>query len=125
MVRKQWQISVFGARAKVLASLLVFIIFSTAISLVAIYQILSFSLQLEIEQSLKQEVEEFRRLRGGRNPLTGELFGDDIANVFDVFLMRNVPHEDEYLITLLDGKFYKSSHTARLNFFDSNPKLIN
>ena len=114
---------VFGARARVLASLIVLIVFSTVISLVAIRQILWLSLNFEIEQSLNQEVEEFRRLRGGNNPLTGEPFGDDIAKIFDVFLLRNVPHEDEFLIALLDGKFYKSSHTAQLDFLDSHPEL--
>ena len=124
MDRKKWQIGVFGARARVIASLIVLIIFSTVISLVAIHQLLWISLQSKIEQSLNQEIQEFRRLRKGINPLTGEPFGEDIAKIFDVFLMRNVPHEDEFLITLLDGKFYKSSHTAQLNFFDSNPELI-
>ena len=125
MNRKTGNIGFWGAKARVIASLVVLIVFSTAISLVAIRQLLLISLQFEIEQSLKQEVEEFRRLREGRNPLTGEPFGDDIATIFDVFLMRNVPHDDEYLIALLDGKFYKSSHTARLDFFHSEPKLIN
>lgn len=124
MAKKKWQIGIFGARARVIASLIVLIVFSTVISLVAIHQLLWISLKFEIEQSLNQEIQEFRRLRQGRNPLTGEPFGEDIAKVFDIFLMRNVPNEDEFLITLLDGKFYKSSHTAQLNFFDSNPELI-
>ena len=123
-MRKPWKINSLGARARVIVSLVTLILFSTVISLVAIYQLLWLSLKFEIEQSLKQEVAEFRRLKGGRNPFTGEPFGDDIANIFDVFLIRNVPNEDEFLITLLDGKFYKSSHTARLDFFDSNPELI-
>ena len=124
MDQKKWQIGVFGARARVLASLIVLIVFSTAISLVAIRQLLWISLRFEIEQSLNQEVQEFRRLRKGRNPLTGKPFGNDIAQIFEVFLLRNVPNEDEFLITLLDGKFYKSSHTAWLDFFHSNPELI-
>ena len=120
----KWKMGVFGARARVLASLVVFVVFSTAISLVAIRQLLWLSIRFEIEQSLKQEIQEFRRLREGINPSTGEPFGDNIAQIFDVFLLRNVPNEDEFLITLLDGKFYKSSHTARLNFLNSNPELI-
>ena len=124
MARKKWYVGIFGARARVLASLILLIVFSTVISLVAIRQLLWFSLQLEIEQSLRQEVEEFRRLRRGINPLTGKPFGEDIATIFDVFLLRNVPHEDELLIALLNGKFYKSSHTARLDFFDVNSELI-
>ncbi len=124
MQRKKWYEGIFGARARVLASLILLIVFSTAISLVAIHQLLWISLKFEIEQSLNQEIEEFRRLRGGRNPLTGKPFGDDIASLFEVFLLRNVPNEDEFLITLLDGKIYKSSHTAKLDFFDSNPNLL-
>ena len=114
----------FRARTRVLASLIVIIVCSTAISLVTIRQILWIGLQFEIEQSLKQEIQEFRRLRTENDPLTGKPFGDDIAKIFDIFLLRNVPHEDEFLIALLDGKFYKSSHTARLDFFETNPELI-
>jgi hypothetical protein len=77
---QRWQRIIFGARTRVLLAYLLLVFFSTVVSLVAIRHILLISLETEIEQSLRQEVEEFRRLVKGRNPETGELFGDDVGS---------------------------------------------
>jgi hypothetical protein len=107
-----WQKVIFGARARVIASYIVLVIFSTVLSLIAIRHILLDHLEKRISASLMQEVEEFRRLVKGRNPKTGQPFGDDIAAIFDVFLRRNVPNHDEFMLALLNGKLYKYSHAA-------------
>lgn len=104
-----WRRFIFGAKARVIASYIVLVIFSTVVSLLAIHHILIARVEEQIEKSLVQEVEEFRRLVKGRNPRTGQLFGDDVASIFDVFLRRNVLNDNEFLLTLLDGKLYKSS----------------
>ncbi len=104
-----WRRFVFGARARVIASYIVLVIFSTVVSLLTIHHILIARVEDQIKKSLVQEVEEFRRLVKGRNPMTGLPFEDDVASIFDVFLRRNVPDDDEFLLTLLDGKLYKSS----------------
>lgn len=107
-----WRRIFFGAGTRVLASYVVLVAFSTVVSLVAIRQILLVRLEKQIESSLVQEVEEFRRLVKGRNPKTGRPFGDDVAAIFDVFLARNVPNDDEFLLALMNGRLYKSSPTA-------------
>jgi signal transduction histidine kinase len=104
-----WRRFIFGASARVIGSYVVLVVFSTVFSLLAIRHILIARVEEQIEKALVQEVEEFRRLVKGRNPSTGEPFGDDVASIFDVFLRRNVPSDDEFLLTLLDGKLYKSS----------------
>ncbi len=121
-----WRRFVFGARTRVIASYVVLVVFSTVVSLLAIRRILIARLEQNIEKSLVQEVEEFRRLVDGRNPMTSQPFGDDVAAIFDVFLTRNVPNDDEFLIAILDGKFYKSSHTAIPDFLNppTNSELI-
>ncbi|MBP5973430.1 HAMP domain-containing protein [Brasilonema sp. CT11] len=86
--------------------------FSTLVSILAIRQVLLVRLEQEVDKFLTKEVKEFRRLTDGRNPSTAQPFGDDVAAIFDVFLSRNIPHEDTFLITLLNGKFYKSSPQA-------------
>jgi signal transduction histidine kinase len=93
----------------VLVSYMVLIVFSTLFSLLTIRHILIVRLEHEIDKSLVQEVEEFRRLIKGRDPKTGKLFGKDVAAIFDVYLRRNVPNNDEFLLTILDGQLYKSS----------------
>ncbi|NWF58056.1 MAG: HAMP domain-containing protein [Fischerella sp.] len=122
----RWRRLVFGARTRVIASYVVLVVFSTVVSLLAIRRILIARLEQHIEKSLVQEVEEFRRLVKGRNPMTSQPFGDDVAAIFDVFLARNVPNDDEFLIAILNGKFYKSSHTAIPDFLNppTNSELI-
>ncbi len=107
-----WHKVVFGARTRVIASYIVLVIFSTVFSLMVIRHILLDHLEKQISASLKQEVEEFRRLVKGRNPKTGQPFGNDVAAIFDVFLRRNVPNDDEFMLALLNGKLYKYSHIA-------------
>lgn len=88
---------------------MVLVVFSTLFSLLTIRHILIVRLENEIDKSLVQEVEEFRRLVKGRDPKTGKLFGKDVAAIFDVFLRRKVLNDDEFLLTILDGQLYKSS----------------
>ncbi|KAB8331771.1 HAMP domain-containing protein [Scytonema tolypothrichoides VB-61278] len=84
-------------------------VFSILVSVLAIYEVLLVRLEEQAENFLIKEVKEFRRLTQGRNPSTAQPFGDDVAAIFDVFLSRNIPHDDTFLITLLNGKFYKSN----------------
>jgi two-component system, OmpR family, sensor kinase len=57
------------------------------------------------EAQLDQEVSEMRRLlEQGRDPSTGQPFGADLAAAFDLFFRRNVPSEDEALITFVEGR---------------------
>lgn len=94
----------FGAGTRVIASDIVLIVFSTLISLVVIRQLLLDYNKKQTQRSLIQEVEEFQRLVKGYNPKTGQPFGNDIAAIFDVYLRRNVPNDDEFMLTLINGK---------------------
>lgn len=82
---------------------------SALISVLLIRQILFLRVERRVEKSLVQEVKEFRRLVKGRNPATGKPFGDNVTAIFDVFLSRSIPHDDEFFLTLLNGKLYKAS----------------
>lgn len=37
---------------------------------------------------------------------------DDIASIFKVFLNRNIPDDSEFLLTILNGKLYRTSPRA-------------
>src|SRR5687767_8044464 len=63
----------------------------------------------EVNAQLRQEVEELEQLAVGRNPNTGQPFGDDLAAIFDTFLRRNIPAEREALFTLIDGRPYAAT----------------
>lgn len=100
------------ARTRILIWYLLLMTLSSVASVLAVRQILFARLEERVEQSLYQEVEEFRQLRNGRDPETGELFGDDIAAMFDIFLARNIPEDDEYFLAIVNGKFYQASSLA-------------
>ena len=121
----RWQKIFYGAGARVLVSYLVLVAFSTVVSLVVIRQLLMVYNERQTRKALVQEVEEFRQLVKGRDPTTGRLFGDDIAAIFDVFLKRNVPNEDELLLTLLNGRLYKSNPTSLPASVQPDANLIN
>lgn len=111
-----------STRSKILAWLIGLICLATAGSILAARQILLIQIYDSIDRSLAQEIEEFQRLLNGLNPATGQPFGDDIRAVFDIFLARSVPEDDEFFLALLDGEIYASSPIAlpeALQFGDS------
>jgi two-component system OmpR family sensor kinase len=56
-----------------------------------------------------QESEELRVLAQGRDPTTGERFGNDVRRIFDVFLRRNIPTRNETFVTFVDGRPFERS----------------
>ena len=114
-----------SARARILASYLILLAFSTLASVAAIRQILLVRLDDRIDEALVQEGAEFRRLAGGSDPLTGGPFGTNVRRIFDVYLARNVPSEGEALITLVDGRPYRISRTQRAGYaLEADPRLL-
>jgi methyl-accepting chemotaxis protein len=120
----KWRKVFFGARMRILAWYILLMTFFTVVTIVAIRQNLLMRLEKRVEKSLVQEVEEFRRLREGNNPKTGKPFGDDVKSMFSVFLSRNIPEDDEFLITLRDGKFHKSSPRVLPKSIDRDSDLV-
>jgi two-component system OmpR family sensor kinase len=98
-----------SARARILASYLILLLFSTVVSIVALREVLLARAGERVDDALVQETEEFRRLaRIGRDPRTGDPFGDDVRAIFDVFLTRNVPGEGEAFYTYVNGDLHET-----------------
>ena len=97
-----------GARARILASAILLLAFSTLTSILFVRQFLLNRLDEEISTQFRQEVGEFRSLVQGRDPRTGEPFGSDVRAIFDVYFSRNVPDEGEALISLIGRRVYKT-----------------
>ena len=87
--------------------------FSSLVSTVALRALLQARTDERVEQSLVQEVEEFRTLVGGDDPQTGEPFGDDVRAIFDTYLRRNVPAEGESVFTFAGGEGYQRRASNR------------
>jgi two-component system, OmpR family, sensor kinase len=104
-----------SARARILASYLVLLLFSTIVSVVALREVLLARAGERVDDALVQETEEFRRLAAlGRDPRTGEPFGNDVRAIFDVFLSRNVPGEREAFYTYVEGDLHDTSFAPGL-----------
>jgi two-component system OmpR family sensor kinase len=89
-----------GVRPRILASYVILLAIAAFASVLAVRQVLLVRLDDRVEEDLQQEVEEFRALAGGIDPETGRPFGDDVKAIFDTYLRRNVPDDDEELITV-------------------------
>lgn len=71
-----------------------------------------------------QEVKEFRALAKGKDPNTGKPFQHDLKALFRVFLNRNIPDDDEFLIAIVEGEIDRSSPRALPEPLQQNSELI-
>ena len=101
-----------STRARILASSVVLLSASAVISVAAIDRLLTAQAGDRVNEALRQEVGEFRRLATGRDPRTGRPFGTDIERIFEVYLSRNVPGEGETIATYLEDRLFDAVSSA-------------
>lgn len=90
-----------GVRTRILVSYVILLAITASASIVAVRQVLLVRLDDRVEQDLQQEAQEFRALAdNGIDPQTRRPFGDDVEAIFRTYLQRNVPDDDEELITV-------------------------
>ena len=115
MARRTLRLRLRSARLRILASYLVLLLFSTVVGTIALREVLNARAGERVDDALVQESEEFRRLaRDGRDPRTGERFGNDVGAIFEVFLQRNVPGEGEAFYTYIGGDFFDARFASGL-----------
>lgn len=98
-----------GIRPRVVFAYIGLMLVGLLVANLVVRQVLIGRLDATIEAALTQEVEEFRRLAEGVDPATGEPFGDDVEALFDTFLRRNVPDDNEAFYTVVDGRPFLTS----------------
>jgi signal transduction histidine kinase len=81
-------------------------------------------LDQRIDAELVQEAGELRRLAAGNDPETGRPFGLRVRRIFDVYLERNVPSENEALITFVNGQPYSRSRQVVPYRLDQDSELV-
>jgi two-component system, OmpR family, sensor kinase len=97
---------------------------ATLASVGLVYQISIARIDARIENDLRQEVQELRKLARGNDPETGEPFGNRVRRIFDVFLQRNIPAENEVMLTFIDGEPYLRSRRVAPYRIDRDPDLL-
>ncbi len=112
------------ARTQILVWYAILTMSSTVGAILAIRYTLFLELEDRIEASLRQEIEEFERLKADRNLDKGKPLAEDIATLFDVFLSHNVPGDDEFFFTVLDQRFYDASSRALPQILQPDSPLV-
>jgi two-component system, OmpR family, sensor kinase len=103
----RWFGAVRSTRTRILASYVVLLALSVILGLVALREVLLISLNDRVQADLQQEIDEVGLLlTDGRDPQTSLPF-DSLPRLFDVFLFRNVPSNEEALLTFVEGDRYE------------------
>jgi signal transduction histidine kinase len=110
-------------RFRVLAGFFLLLTLATAASTLVIRQVLYLQVDERIDQDLVQESRELRSLAAGIDPATGEPFNNDVERIFELFLERNIPSENQMLITYLDGEPFLRSRRSVPYRLDEDPAL--
>jgi signal transduction histidine kinase len=88
-------------RNRLLISYVLLLGLAMTASVIAAREVLLNRLDDRVADDLQQEVDEFRRLASvGVDPRTGERFARNVNALFRTYLERNVPDDDEELITV-------------------------
>jgi two-component system, OmpR family, sensor kinase len=87
-------------------------------------QVLIGGIDTRIHEALVQEAEELRRLTRGRDPTTGERFGNDVDRIFEVFLRRNIPTRNETYVTFVRGVPFERSIGDPAYRLDLDERLV-
>lgn len=115
-----WRRVFCGLRTRIIMWYVVLMTCSTTLTVFAVRQVLSVRLEERSKQILVQEVKEFRQLFDGYR----ELGCCQIDDLFDDFLSRNIPVDGEFMVTFINGKFYKASPTALPETLTRDKKLL-
>ncbi|HVL98675.1 MAG TPA: HAMP domain-containing sensor histidine kinase [Egibacteraceae bacterium] len=111
-------------RVRLVGGYLLLLALALAASIVTVRAVLLDRVSARIDRELLQEVEEMRALAAGRDPVTGEPFGDRVDRVVEVFLRRNIPHRHETMVAFVDGEpFLRSANPPPLRL-DLQPELV-
>jgi signal transduction histidine kinase len=105
-------------RTRIVVWFIAVLAFSMAASVFVIYQALLFRIDQRIDAALTQEADELRALvdKGG--------LGANARRIFRVYLQRNVPSENEALITFLDGRPFLRSRQVVPYRLDQDSRLV-
>ncbi|MGH2674982.1 MAG: ATP-binding protein [Actinomycetota bacterium] len=93
-------------------------------SVLVLRRVLTVQVDSRIDASLVQETDEMRTLARGRDPETGERFRGDVRRIFDVFLRRNIPVQNEVYLTFVEGQPFLRSPEATPYRLDTDPDLV-
>lgn len=111
-------------RSRIVGGFIALLALATLASVALVYTVSLARVNAAIDEQLRQEVQELRRLAGGNDPETGERFGRDVERIFTVFLQRNIPAENEVLLTFVDDEPFLRSRRQAPHRIDRDDDLM-
>ncbi|MBE9100116.1 sensor histidine kinase [Vacuolonema iberomarrocanum] len=118
----EWLMSFRNLRTRLLAWYFLLAVSTTGIAIWVTRQIYCDRLYSQAEVALNKEVERFQR---AAEPLATQplIRQQDVAALFDHVLADYVPTENEWVVTFVDGQFYRSSHPLP-DWLQGDPDLM-
>lgn len=105
-----------SVRVRITAAVATLVALTLAGSGLLVYAVESQRLEQQTADDVNQELDEFARLnQDGIDPETGEPFAD-LRTMFELFMRRNVPDDDELLVGWVDGPVNRSPGNDPLVF---------
>jgi two-component system, OmpR family, sensor kinase len=111
-------------RARVLFWFVGLLAVATIASVLVARAVLLGQLDERIDAELVQESEELRNLATGNDPETGEPFRGSVRRIFEVFIERNIPLQNEALLTFVGGEPFLTSGDDVPYRLDQDPELV-
>jgi two-component system OmpR family sensor kinase len=108
-------------RTRIAAWFIGFFALAMGASILVTYEALLIRLDQRIDEDLKQEAAELRKLVDESHPASRA----DVGRIFVLYLQRNVPSENEALITFVNGVPHKRSGQIVPYRLDTDPALVN
>jgi two-component system, OmpR family, sensor kinase len=106
---RAWFTAAGSARSRILILYLVLLAAAAVLALFAFRHVMQVRLNDQVDASLQQEILELDRLvTEGRDPATAKPF-ESLRILFDVYLRRNVPGDEEAMLVFIDGENYKTT----------------
>jgi two-component system OmpR family sensor kinase len=112
-----------GVRFRILFWYVLILSVAVVAAVVVVRTVLIVQVERHIDDELRQEAAELRVLADGHDPLTGERFNGDVRAIFDTFLRRNIPTQNETYVTFVGGETYKPSARQPPYRLDQDPNL--
>jgi two-component system OmpR family sensor kinase len=108
-----WLGAAKSARSRILIAYVVLLAVAAGLGLFGFRHALLTRLDDEVNDDLRQEVQELNRLvQDGVDPATGREF-TSLRALFKVFFDRNEPSRDEAFVSFVQGRHYRSSSLGR------------
>lgn len=112
----------FSVRTRITVAVAVLVGLALAGAGLVVYALESAHIEQAVAQQIEQELAEFDELQKGDDPLTNQPF-TDVTRLIDLFLLRNVPDDDEILVGYWDSRPRKASE-SRHDEIVSNPEFL-